>query len=103
MKLCNDTVVFRAVAGMDADGLEVYKDISVSGCSWYKQGAASVNSKGITDGSSIIIRIPAEKAPDGFALSKGMKVSKGGETSHVLAWTDNRRAPNGGHIKVVCG
>ena len=103
MKLCNDTVVFRAVIGMDADGLEDDKDISVSGCSWYKQGAASVNSKGMADGSSVIVRIPAENIPDGFSLSKGMKVSKDGESAHVLAWTDNRRAPNGGHIKVVCG
>ena len=81
MKLCNDTVVFRAVIGMDADGLEDYKDISVSGCSWYKQGAASVNSKGMADGSSVIVRIPAENVPGGFSLSKGMKVSKDGERS----------------------
>lgn len=103
MKLCNDTVVFRAVTGMDADGLDIYEDISVSGCSWYRQGAASVNSKGVTDGSDVIIRIPAENVPDGLVLSKGMQVSMGGIAAHVTAWTDNRRAPNGGHIKVVCG
>lgn len=103
MKLCNDTVVFHAVTGMDADGLDIYEDISVSGCSWYRQGAASVNSKGVTDGSDVVIRIPAENVPDGLVLSKGMQVSMGGDTAHVTAWTDNRRAPNGGHIKVVCG
>lgn len=103
MKLCNETVVFRTVAGMDADGLESYKDISVSGCSWYRQGAASVNSRGMTDGSGVIIRIPAENVPADLALSKGMTVSRVGDTACVTAWTDNRRAPNGGHIKVVCG
>lgn len=102
MKLCDEKVTFFVPGKPDADGYDTYSEITADGCSWFQQTNSNVTEKGMTPNNTVIIRIPAENVPDGLVLSKGMKVVSSGKTAHVKAWTDNRRALRGKHIKVVC-
>jgi len=102
MKLCNESVTFFVLGAPDENGYDSYTEVTVNGCSWFRQTDSEINAKGRTPDNSVIIRIPAENVPDGLKLTKGMKVTHGEETVYIKAWTDNRRALRGKHIKVVC-
>lgn len=101
MKLCNEKVTFFVLGKPDADGYDTYSEITADGCSWFRQTNSNVTEKGITRNDTVTIRIPAQNVPDGLVLSTGMKAVHGEETVYVKAWTDNRKAPRGKHIKVV--
>lgn len=121
MKLCNDVItVFNARVDPDLGG-DVYSPTKISGCSWYATDASTVDASkgGLVAANKVTVRIPAEVAPAGFCLKNGdiivkgdasamgdptpakLKQAYGADCMTVLAVTDNRRAPNAPHFKVV--
>lgn len=102
MKMCNQTLKFYVLGKPNADGTDTYTEVTVKNCSWFKETVSSITDKGPKANNSIIIRIPAENVPSELVITKGMKVQRGEETVYVKAWTDNRNALRGKHIKVVC-
>ena len=121
MKLCNDTVtVFTASVDQETK-TTVYAPTVIAGVSWFASDADAVDPRGgLAAARKVTVRIPAEVLPEGLeiragdivvreALSGGgwtgasLKRRYGDRVMTALAVTDNRRAPNGAHVKVVGG
>lgn len=121
MKLCNDTItVFNARVDPDVGG-DVWVPTVIHGCSWYATDASTVDASkgGLVAANKVIVRIPAEVAPAGFAIANGDIIVKGDasdaenpapaklkkvygvDCATVLAVIDNRRAPNAPHWRVT--
>lgn len=131
MRLCNDTVtVYNARLDREQD-TTVYIPTVLSGVSWYGGTKATVDSSGLKAANQYTVRIPvdadsggksytepgvykAAKSVDGlFTLNEGDFIVKGALTemlyttpktgvyARILSVTDNRRAPNAPHWKVI--
>lgn len=131
MKLCNDTVtLFNARHDKDAD-CTVYDRTVLTGVSWYGTVKSSVGDKELKAANQYTVRIPADvesegkgyTEPDGYTgagdwtLNDGDIIVHGVSTLNnpslaeihrahknaitILGVTDNRRAPNAPHWKVV--
>jgi hypothetical protein len=134
MKLCNDVItVFNARADPETGG-NVWTPTVIANASWYMTDASTVDASkgGLVAANKIVVRIPAEAAPEGFGLKAGDIIVKGAvpltetvtvngvsstvaidwtpaklkkayaeDCATVLGVTDNRRAPNAPHFRVV--
>ena len=119
MKLCDDTVTVFTASVDAATKTTVYAPTVIAGVSWYAANADAVAPRGgLVAARKVIVRIPAEVLPEGLVIKAGdilvrAALSGGGWTPAfirrchgdrvmtVLAVTDNRRTPNGAHVKVV--
>ena len=120
MKLANETItVFNA--GVDAEtGGNVWTPTVITGASWYMTDASTIDASkgGLVAAGKVIVRIPEAAAPEGFGLKAGDIIVKGDASATanptptklkaayadcvtVLGVTDNRRAPNAPHWRVV--
>lgn len=132
MKLCNDTVtLFNARLDKELD-CTVYDKTVLTGVSWYGTVKSTVSDKELQTANMYTIRIPADvgsggksytepeghTSADSWTLNEGdvivhgasaledptyaeiFKAHKGAVT--ILGVTDNRRAPNAPHWRVVC-
>lgn len=119
VKLCNDTItVFTASVDQETK-TTVYAPTVIAGVSWFAANVDTVDPKGgLVAARKVIVRIPAEVLPAGLEIRAGdivvreslsgsgwtpafIKRCHGDKMITVLAVTDNRRAPNGAHVKVV--
>lgn len=119
MRLCDDTIAVIRAAHDPGTGKDLWESQTVEGVSWYGDMAVQVDDRGLKAAPKIVIRIPEESAPAGFSIKAGDLVArspawedgrvpappvlkKTAELVTVLGVTDNRRAPNAPHWKVVC-
>ena len=121
MKLCNDVItVFNARVDPDVGG-NAWTPTVITGASWYMTDASTIDASkgGLVAANKVIVRIPAEAAPEGFGLKAGDIIVKGDvsvtptptpaklkklygeDCATVLGVTDNRRAPNAPHWRVT--
>ena len=121
MKLCNDTItVFNARVDPDVGG-NVWIPTVITGAGWYLTDAATVDASkgGLVAANKVIVRVPAEAAPEGLTLKNGdilvkgdasevenpttakLKQLYGADCATILGVTDNRRAPNAPHWRVT--
>ena len=117
MRLCNDTItVFHASV---VDQAAAYAPTVIGGASWYAADADVVDPRGgLAAANRVTVRIPAGAMPGGLEIAPGDLIVKGevaggGWTPAalkrrfgsgcmtVLAVADNRRAPNGAHVRLV--
>ena len=119
MRLCNDTVTVFSYAVDAATHAPTYTPHVIEGVSWYATAAETVDPKGgLVAAHKVTVRIPAAVIPAGLVFTskdvvvKGdasaatatpaaLKAAYGDDCATVLAVTDNRRAPNAPHVKVV--
>ena len=121
MKLCDDTLTLFHAAVDPETGGNAWIPTTVSGASWYMTDTSTVDTGkgGLVAANKVTVRIPAEAAPDGLALSNGDIVVKGdasgvenptpaklkklygADCATVLGITDNRRAPNAPHWRLT--
>ena len=118
MRLCSDTVTVFTASVDPATKTAVYAPTVIGGVSWYATAADVVDPKGgLVAARKVIVRIPAEVLPGGLAIRAGDIIVKGEapgtdwtpaklradfpDFMTVLAVTDNRRAPNAPHVRVV--
>ena len=119
MKLCNDTITVFTASVDETTKTTVYAPTVLTGCSWFANNADTVDPRGgLVAARKVIVRIPAEVLPAGLEIRAGDIVVKealngsgwtptfirrchGDKVITVLAVTDNRRAPNGAHVKIV--
>ena len=122
MKLCDDTLtLFHAAVDPETGGNAWTPTVIPSGASWYMTDTSTVDTGkgGLVAANKVTVRIPAEAAPDGLALSNGDIVVKGdasgvenptpaklkklygADCATVLGITDNRRAPNAPHWRLT--
>jgi len=89
----------------------------IRGASWYATTAVTVDPKGgLVAANKVVVRIPAENLPEGLRIAKGdlivhgeaagqteaeLRRTYGADFAVVLGVTDNRRAPNGAHVRIV--
>ena len=119
MRLCNDTITVFTASVDETTKTTVYAPTVLTGCSWYATNADTVDPKGgLVAARKVIVRIPAEVMPAGLEIRAGDIVVReslsgsgwtpafirrchGDKMITVLAVTENRRAPNAPHLKVV--
>ena len=121
MKLCNDTItVFNARVDQEQGG-NVWTPTTITGASWWATDASTVDAAkgGLVAANKVIVRVPAEAAPEGLTLKNGdilvkgdasevenptpakLKQLYGADCATILGITDNRRAPKAPHVKVI--
>ena len=79
VKLCNDTItLFHACVDPETGG-NAWIPTTVSGASWYMTDTSTVDTGkgGLVAANKVTVRIPAEAAPDGLALSNGDIIVRG--------------------------
>lgn len=131
MRLCSETITIFNKRWDAETGVNVYYPTTLDGASWFSTQAEAVDPKGgLIMANKAIIRIPAAlvanyvdpiayKASQGgkWTLEGGTVIVKGAASGTswtpstlkaafadcvtVLGVTDNRRAPNAPHFKVV--
>ena len=120
MKLCDDVItVFTARVDPEL-GDDVWTPTVIKGASWYATDASTVDASkgGLVAANKVTVRIPANVFPEGLELKNGDVIVKGDASATanptptklkaayadcvtVLGVTDNRRAPNAPHWRVV--
>lgn len=128
MKLANDTITVINKRYNPVTSFDVYTATVLTGVSWYSTVAVAVEQTGLNAADSFIVRIPTElcgnyvdpvaykSGADGWTLTSGDIIVKDAVTGDikpadlqkanyeymtVKGVTDNRRAPNAPHFKVV--
>lgn len=115
MQLCDKTVsLFNRTTENRAP---VWHKTLLEGVSWFSRDVSAVTDDGLRTANQFIVRIPfdtgyvkpQEYEGEGWTLRKGdymvlgdvEEVATGQDIMTITAVTDNRRAPNGKHFKVV--
>lgn len=129
MKLCDETITVINAVLDTATGYDNYQCTVLSGVSWFFRDTVNVDTKGLQARDGVTVRIPAEAggayvSPAEFSglsstagkftlrpgdvIARGSVLSvtrladlSGSEHITITSVTDNRRAPNAKHWKVV--
>ena len=122
MQLCNDTITLYNRRFDPEEDCDVYGRTVIRGVHWFNSDATTVDSTGLKAANKVTIRIPTDAdfggkvylPPKQYATTDDVVLGVGAEglrpsTIHdvyfeaatILQVTDNRRAPQARHWKVV--
>ena len=97
MQLCNDTITLYNRRFDPEEDCDVYGRTVIRGVHWFNSDETTVDSTGLKAANKVTIRIPTDA--EGLRPSTIHDVYF--EAATILQVTDNRRAPQARHWKVV--